>query len=63
MPADYLSRHVVSAISLSNQELEELQGLDKRIQLIKRFLISQELRQNLIRQKSQRLNKKERASV
>ena len=63
MPADYLSRNVVSAISLSNQELEELQGLDKRIQLIKRFLISQELRQNLIRQKSQRLNKKERASV
>ena len=63
MPADYLSRYVVSAISLSNQELEELQGLDKRIQLIKRFLISQELRQNLIRQKSQRLNKKERASV
>ena len=32
MPADYLSRNVVSAISLSNQELEELQGLDKRIQ-------------------------------
>ena len=63
MPADYLSFNVVSAISLSNQELEELQGLDKRIQLIKRFLISQELRQNLIRQKSQRLNKKERASV
>ena len=63
MPADYLSRYVVSAISLSNQELEELQDLDKHIQLIQRFLISQELRQNLIRQKSQRLNKKERASV
>ena len=43
MPADYLSRNVVSAISLSNREMEDLQDRDERLQMIRRFLISQEL--------------------
>ena len=43
MPADYLSRNIVSAISLSNCEIEDLQDRDERLQMIRRFLISQEL--------------------
>ena len=43
MPADYLLRNVVSAISLSNREMEDLQDRDEKLQMIRRFLISQEL--------------------
>ena len=43
MPANYLSRIVVSAISLSNSEMEDLQDRNERLQMIRRFLISQEL--------------------
>ena len=46
MPADYLSHNVVSAITLSNRELEDLQNQDKRLQMIRKFLISQELPQD-----------------
>ena len=40
MQADYLPRNVVSAIGLSNREMEEFQDQDE---LIWMFLISQEL--------------------
>ena len=43
MLANYLSGNVFSAISLSNQEMEDLQDRDESIQWIKRFLIHQEL--------------------
>ena len=46
MPADYLSHNVVSAITLSNRELEDLQNQDKRLQMIRKILISQELPQD-----------------
>ena len=43
MPADYLSCNVVSAISLSNRKMEDLQDQDDRLWMIRKFLISQEL--------------------
>ena len=43
MPADYLSRNVISALSLFNQEIEDLQDRDEGLQMIRKFLISLEL--------------------
>ena len=43
MPADYLSRHVVAAISWSDPEMINEQGADDVLKLVKRFLSSQEL--------------------
>jgi len=43
MPADYLSRNLISAISWDSQELLQAQAADPLIKALKSFLLNQEL--------------------
>jgi len=43
MPADFLSRNVVSSVSLSNEEIISQQDLDPLIKVIKDFLLNRQL--------------------
>jgi hypothetical protein len=43
MPADYLSRNLISAISWNSEELLQAQAADPLIKALKGFLLNQEL--------------------
>ena len=43
MPADYLSRNLISAISWNSEELLQAQMADPLVKALKNFLLNQEL--------------------
>ena len=43
MPADYLSRNVISAISWSNLEMANKQEADEKLRLVRKYLVNNEL--------------------